>query len=94
MIKYTGQAFLGVIKVLRENFSSFFFERSITLPPVVGTLSDFTVNNYGLGLQNPMSSAVYKYTSFLRASYKLTYAALSEEKFSSAHHIWAVKEER
>ena len=56
--KNTRYSFAGVEKLLRETFlSCLFFRKSISLPPIVGTLSTILVKKAGLGLQNPVTSA-------------------------------------
>ena len=53
MKKDTGQALVGLENVLRESFlPRILFGKSKTLPPIIGYLSIFMVNKYGLGLQN------------------------------------------
>ena len=95
MKKYTGQAFIGVEKVLRETFlPRLLFGKQKTLPPIVGDLSTFPVKKYGLFLQNPVTPAAEKYTGSLHVSYKLIGAVMDERDFSTADHLWAVKQER
>ena len=76
--KDMGQAFMGLEKVMLENvLSHLFFGRLKTLPPVVGTLSTFLVNKSKMGLQNSVTSAEEKYTSFLCARYDLIGSVMS-----------------
>ena len=66
--KHTGYAFAGVEKLLWENFlPRFFIGRPKYPPPIVGTLSTRKVKKYGLGLENPPTSANKKILSLQRA---------------------------
>ena len=66
--KDMGQAFMGLEKVLWETFlPRLFFGKSKTLQPILGALSAFLVNKYGLGPQNPVTSEKQKDTISLRA---------------------------
>ena len=71
-----------------------FFEKSKTLPPVVGTISTLTVKKASLGLQNPVTSAADKYTSSICASYNMIGTVTDEMYFSTADQLLEVKEER
>ena len=93
--KDTRQEFTGLGKVVQENFSPrLFFGRLKTLPPVVGDLSKFLVKKSGLGLQNPVTSSIDKYKISLCESCNLIGTFTGKRVFSTADHIWAVKEER
>ena len=68
--KDTGQAFMGVVKVMQETFlPCVFFGRLPPPPPILGALSMLAVNKAGPGLKNPVTSEVEKYASSLRANY-------------------------
>ena len=59
-----GDAFAGVEKMIQKTFlPRLFFGKSKTLSPIIGTLSKMSLNKYGLGLLNPVTSAKKKYLS-------------------------------
>ena len=71
-----------------------FFGKPETLPPILVALSTFPVKKYGLGLQNPVTSAKDKQNSSLRAIGELIGAVKGEQVFPTNDHIRAVKGER
>ena len=82
MIKNTGQALIGLEKILQETFlPCTFFGKLKTLPPIAESLSALPVKKAGTGLQSLVTLAKDKYTSFLRASDKLIDAVKGERVF-------------
>ena len=75
-------------------FVSSFIQKIKTLPPVLGALSTLRVKKYRLGLQNHLASSAEKYNSLLHARCELIGTANGKKAFSTANHIWAVKEDR
>ena len=75
------KAFGGFEKVVRETFlPRLFFDRSKTLPPVVGAPSMLPLKIRS-GPKNPMTSAAEKHTGSLYASCKLVGAVTGQKYF-------------
>ena len=95
MTKDMGYAFAGVEKIFQETFSPhIFFRKYKYLPPIVLTLITMSVNKYGLGLEDLMTSANKKYLSLLHPIRKLIGAVTGEREFSTADNHLVLREER
>ena len=82
-------------KVMRETFlPCLLFRKSKTRPPVVGSLSTFQLNKFGMGLRNPMMSEKDTDNSFLCAICELIGAVTGKQEFPTDDHIQAVKGDR
>ena len=77
-----------------KNVALFFLWKTENPPSIVVTLSTFAVKKAVMELHNPVASAAEKYTSSLRASYRLINIVTSEREISNADHLLAVKEDR
>ena len=93
--KNMGDAFAGVEKMFRETLlPGLFFGKSITLSPIVGTISKMLVNKADLGLLNPVTSAKEKYISLQREITELIQSVTGEGIFSNVNRLQALREER
>ena len=67
VIEYMGHMFAGMEKLTQEILlTCIFYEKSKSLPSIVGTLSTMPVNKSGLFLQYLVTSANNKYHSLRR----------------------------
>ena len=67
VIEYMGHMFAGMEKLTQEILlTCIFYEKSKSLPSVLGTLSTMPVNKYGLFLKYLVTSANNKYHSLRR----------------------------
>ena len=71
-----------------------FFGNTENISPVVEALSTTTVNKYGLGLLNTVTSDQENYLSSTRGSEELVRAVTGGGAFSNADHLWTLREER
>ena len=89
----TGDAFVGVEKMIQENFLYRpFFRKTKTLSPIVGDIVTMPFKKYGLGLLNPVTSAQEKYLISQWGSAELIQAVTEGGTFSNADHIWTLGE--
>ena len=92
---YTGGAFAGVEKMIRDTFlSCLLFGKTKTLSTIVEALSTMTVKKSGLGVLNLVTSAQEKYLSSMWGSAKLVEAVTEGGAFSNADHLRILGEER
>ena len=91
----TGDSFVGVEKMICENFlSRLFFGKTKTLYPVVGDIFTMPVRKNILGLLNTVTSSQVKHLSSTRGSTEQTRAVTGGGGFSNADHLWTLNEER
>ena len=90
----TGDAFVGVEKMIREMFFLIFYLERRTPPPVVGALSKITVKKTGRGLLNPVTSDQENYLSSTQGSAELVWDVTGGVAFSNADHLRNLSKER
>ena len=82
--------------MIRETFlPHLFFIKKKSLSPIVGALSKMTIEEYRLGIMNPVTSEKEKYPIFHQARTELIRdVTVGGGGFLNANHLLALREER